>query len=77
MAKTTQTFYENSVYKFRDTEAEIDIDVFDNTAKGDITEVTASQRRLAHLSEVYDGDRDIPQALCDLPSTINFCLTDP
>nr|DAU46185.1 MAG TPA: KOW2-KOW3 domains of Spt5, Spt5, RNA processing, Transcription [Caudoviricetes sp.] len=67
MAKTTQTFYENSVYKFRDTEAEIDIDVFDNTAKGDITEVTASQRRLAHLSEVYDGDRDIPKrfATCE------------
>lgn len=46
MAKTTQTFYENSVYKFRDTESEIDIDVFDNTAKGDIAAVTTSQQRL-------------------------------
>ena len=61
MAKTTQTFFENSIYKYRDTEAEIDIDVFDNTAKGDISDVTVSQRRLAHLTEVYDGDRDIPK----------------
>ena len=67
MAKTTQTFYENSVYKFRDTKSEIDIDVFDNTAKGDIAAVTASRQRLAHLNEVYDGDRDIPKrfATCE------------
>ena len=72
MAKTTQTFYENSVYKFRDTEAEIDIDVFDNTAKGDITASDAWLISARCMTAIVIS----PSAL-RLASTINFCLTDP
>lgn len=59
MIPTTQTFYENSVFKYRYTQAQIDIDVFDLTAKPDIGQISVSNQRLAHINELIDDDREI------------------
>lgn len=59
MIPTTQTFYENSVFKYRYTKSQIDIDVFDLTAKSDIIQISVSNQRLAHIDELADDDREI------------------
>lgn len=59
MIPTSQTFYENSIFKYRYTKSQVDIDVFDLTAKPDVSNIYATAQRLAHLDELIDDDREI------------------
>ena len=54
MLETTQSFYDNSVYKYRTTTYDLDINVFDNSAKSDISNVSALLNRFLVASQLSD-----------------------
>ena len=55
MIETTQSFYDNSVFKYRNTQTWITINLFDFTAKEDIASVSVSKNRKFNASQIYDG----------------------
>ncbi|MBQ2658119.1 MAG: hypothetical protein IJF87_06070 [Erysipelotrichaceae bacterium] len=55
MIETTQAFFDNSIYKYRNTQSWITINLFDFTAKTDITSVSVSKNRMFNASQIYDG----------------------
>ncbi|MEG0165639.1 hypothetical protein [Anaerorhabdus sp.] len=53
MQDTTQTFYDNSIFKYRYTKYDLTFDVYDVTSKQDCT-ITSNSRRIEHLKELID-----------------------
>jgi hypothetical protein len=53
MQTTTQSFFDNSIYKFRKTKYELSFDIYDVTSKQDCT-TTSNKRRIEHLNELID-----------------------
>lgn len=54
MLNTTQTFYDNSVFKYRSTTSRITIQVFDTVAKSDISNVACNDFFLFKATQLYD-----------------------
>lgn len=61
MINTTQTFYDNSIYKYRNTKSEIEIRIFDNTVKPNIENVSVNDSRLFFDYQVYDDIEEAPK----------------
>lgn len=55
MIQTTQSFYDNSIYKYRNTRSSITIDVFDNTAKQDISTLSVNDYRFYNQQQLIDN----------------------
>lgn len=54
MLKTTQSFYDNSVFKYRNTSYKIHFDVVDLSAKGDIKSITTGNTRYENKADIID-----------------------
>ena len=57
MLNTTQTFYDNSVFKYRTTKSQVTIDVFDTVAKEDIKNVSCNSYYFFYPEQIYDGKK--------------------
>ena len=55
MIETSQSFYDNSVFKYRNTTYSVHVDVFDNSAKTDVDDITVNANRFFYESQMYDG----------------------
>ena len=55
MIDTTQAFYDNSVYKYRNTQTWVTINLFDFTAKEDISSLSVSHYWYWRAAQMYDG----------------------
>lgn len=53
MQDTTQSFYDNSIFKYRFTKYDINFDVFDVTSKQDCL-IVSNSTRIEHLKELLD-----------------------
>lgn len=54
MLRTSQTFYDYSVYKYRSTTSKITVQVFDTVAKSDISNVSINESFLFNKEQIYD-----------------------
>lgn len=57
MLKTSQTFYDYSVYKYRSTTSKITVQVFDTVAKSDISNVSVNDSFLFNKEQIYDDKK--------------------
>lgn len=54
MINTSQTFYNNSVFKYRTTRSKATIEIFDLTAKGDVDNATVNLNKFFYGTQMYD-----------------------
>jgi len=57
MIATTQTFYDNSTYKYRNTKARVSIDVLDLTAKSDVSDISVNAYKFYRESQLIDSNK--------------------